>query len=59
MSVLLCEIYTGCQSLNDSCKSSVFSSTKHHLDLDSRQTTSDLLYQASHCHSITALTVRC
>jgi len=33
-SVVLCENYIGCQSVNESCISCVYSSTRHHSDID-------------------------
>jgi len=61
-SVLLCENYIGCQSVNESCISCVFSSTRHHLD--SRQTTSQTyssqslpLHPGPHCGTPVAETM--
>ena len=63
-SVLLCENYIGCQLVNESCLSCVFSSTVHHLD--SRQTTSQTYTSQSlpfhpgpHCGTPVAETMSC
>ena len=63
-SVLLCENYSGCQLVNESCISCVFSFTRHRLD--SRQTTSQTyssqslpLHPGPHCGTPVAETMSC